>query len=62
MNINTTWAEHHGTAAVEALIARHPSIDANAIRADPPPVVRGHTKHSPIAPQHHGLTLSPGLS
>jgi hypothetical protein len=33
MNINTTWAEHHGTAAVEALIARHLNGDANAIRA-----------------------------
>jgi hypothetical protein len=33
VNINTTWAEHHGTAAVEALIAQHPNGDANAIRA-----------------------------
>jgi hypothetical protein len=33
MNINTTWAEHYGTAAVEALIARHPNGDADAIRA-----------------------------
>jgi hypothetical protein len=33
MNIDTTWAKHHGAAAVEALIARHPNCDANAIRA-----------------------------
>jgi hypothetical protein len=33
MNINTTWAEHHGAAPVEALIARHPNGDAYAIRA-----------------------------
>lgn len=33
MNIDTTWAEHHGAAAVEALVARHPNGDADAIRA-----------------------------
>ena len=32
MNTTTTWVEHHGTAAVEALVARHPSADADAIR------------------------------
>jgi hypothetical protein len=33
MNINTTWAEHYGAAAVEALVARHPNGDTDAIRA-----------------------------
>jgi hypothetical protein len=32
MNTTTTWAEHHGSAAVEALVARHPGADADAIR------------------------------
>lgn len=32
MNINTTWAKHHGAAAVESLIARHPECCADAIR------------------------------
>ena len=33
MNTNTTWAEYHGTAAIEALVARHPKANADAIRA-----------------------------
>jgi hypothetical protein len=32
MSITTTWAEHHGTAAVDALVARHPKANADAIR------------------------------
>jgi hypothetical protein len=32
MDSETTWAEHHGTAAVNALIERHPQADAAAIR------------------------------
>jgi hypothetical protein len=28
----TTWAQHHGTAAVEALVAAHPKASADHIR------------------------------
>jgi hypothetical protein len=33
MNSETSWAQHHGSAAVEALIAGHPRACPDAIRA-----------------------------
>jgi hypothetical protein len=33
MNAETTWAQHHRNAAVEALIAAHPLACPDAIRA-----------------------------
>jgi len=33
MNSETSWAQYHGSAAVEALIARHPRACPDAIRA-----------------------------
>jgi len=33
MNSQTSWAQHHGAAAVEALIADHPGASADAIRS-----------------------------
>jgi hypothetical protein len=32
MDINTTWAQHHGPAAVEALITAHPDMFPDQIR------------------------------
>jgi len=32
MDSTTTWAEHHGAAAVDALIKQYPQADAVALR------------------------------
>jgi hypothetical protein len=32
MNLHTTWAQHHGPAAVQQLINDHPNACADAIR------------------------------